>query len=139
MPREFTCDGPNASPTLNWTEPPARTKSFALSVDEPDAPPEPRIHWVIYDVPASSRQVPEALPQREDLRDGSRQGVNDFGKPGYSGPCPPLEESHRYLFRLYALDTNLNLRPTKKELDQAIQSHVLGQAELIGRYHRQPR
>jgi len=138
IPRQFTCDGADMSPALEWEAPPAGTQSFALIADDPDAPVGTWVHWVIFDMPAKLRSLPQNLPKMEELADGSRQGRNDFGKVGYGGPCPPPGKAHRYFFKLYALDTKLNLKAgaTKKEVEQAMQGHILGQGEYMGRYSR---
>lgn len=139
IPRKHTCDGADVSPALAWSDPPAGTASFALVCDDPDAPAGTWVHWVLYEVPASSRQLPEGVPPEPILKDGSRQGTNDFRKTGYGGPCPPRGSRHRYFFRLYALDTMLGLAPgkTKAALLKAMEGHVKGEAELVGRYGRQ--
>ena len=105
-------------------------------MDDPDAPGGAWVHWVVYDLPASARQLPEGVPQADDLPGGGRQGVNDFGKPGYGGPCPPPGKPHRYFFKLYALDKRLDLgaAATKRAVEQAMKGHILAQAELVGRY-----
>ena len=138
IPRQHTCDGPDLSPPLRWSEPPAGTQSLALICDDPDAPAGTWVHWVLYRIPASARGLPEGVPKRETLADGSRQGRNDFGKVGYGGPCPPRGPKHRYFFKLYALDTVLDLPPgaTKAELLKAMEGHILAQGELMGRYGR---
>ncbi|MFQ5830644.1 MAG: YbhB/YbcL family Raf kinase inhibitor-like protein [Candidatus Methylomirabilia bacterium] len=138
IPVNHTCDGPDLSPPLRWTDPPANTKSLALIVDDPDAPVGTWVHWVLYEIPATVRELPEAVPTRDTVPGTGTQGANDFGKVGYGGPCPPRGPAHRYFFKLYALDTELALRSgkTKRELLKAIEGHVLGQAELVGRYKR---
>ena len=138
IPKRFTCDGPDASPALTWTDPPAGTQSFALIADDPDAPVGTWVHWVVFDLPASARQLPESVPKDADLRGGGRQGVTDFQRIGYGGPCPPKGKPHRYFFKLYALDKKLNLKSTatKKDVEQAMPGHILAQAELMGRYGR---
>jgi len=134
IPREFTCDGADKSPALTWTEPPAKTQSFALIVDDPDAPRGTWVHWVLYDLPADTRGLEQGVAQDRQLANGARQGRNDFGKIGYNGPCPPRGAAHRYFFKLYALDSKTNLKPgaTKAELERAIKGHVLANAELVG-------
>jgi Raf kinase inhibitor-like YbhB/YbcL family protein len=134
----YTCDGRNVSPPLCWENVPEGVRSFALICDDPDAPMGTWVHWVLYAVPGSVRCLPEAVPPRETLSDGSRQGKNDFRKTGYGGPCPPRGKPHRYFFRLYALDDALSLAPglTKKALLEAIDGHVLAEAELYGTYGR---
>jgi Raf kinase inhibitor-like YbhB/YbcL family protein len=138
IPKQFTCDGADISPVLEWGAPPAGTQSFALIADDPDAPVGTWVHWVIFDMPANLRRLPQNFPKREQAGDGSRQGQNDFGKIGYGGPCPPGGQVHRYFFKLYALDAKLNLKPgaTKKEVEQTMQGHVLARGEYMGRYSR---
>jgi len=136
IPKKFTCDGPDVSPALSWTEPPARTQSFALIVDDPDAPAGTWVHWVLYDLPANTRRLPEAVGKESERTDGSRQGRNDFGRIGYNGPCPPKGPAHRYFFKLYALDSKLDLKPggTKIDLERAMKDHVLAHAEVVGKF-----
>jgi Raf kinase inhibitor-like YbhB/YbcL family protein len=110
IPKKFTCDGPDVSPKLTWNEPPAKTQSFALIMDDPDAPVGTWVYWVLYDLPADTRELPEGVAKQEQLVSGARQGKNDFGKIGYGGPCPPGGKPHRYFFKLYALDGKLNLK-----------------------------
>ena len=138
IPRQFTCDGADISPALAWNDPPAATQSFALIADDPDAPVGSWVHWVLFDLPANVRALPQNVPKQEQLADGSRQGHNDFRKIGYGGPCPPPGKPHRYFFKLYALDTKLNLKPgaTKKDVERAMQGHILAQGEWMGRYGR---
>jgi len=138
MPKKFTCDGPDVSPKLAWTEPPAKTQSFALIMDDPDAPVGIWVHWVLYDLPANARELPEGVTRQEQLPNGARQGRNDFGKIGYGGPCPPPGKPHRYFFKLYALDGKLDVKAgaTKAEVERAMKGHILAQAELIGKYDR---
>jgi Raf kinase inhibitor-like YbhB/YbcL family protein len=138
IPKQFTCDGADLSPALEWTAPPAATQSFALIADDPDAPMGTWVHWVIFDLPAKLRALPQNFPKTEQSADGSRQGRNDFRKIGYGGPCPPPGKAHRYFFKLYALDAKLNLKPgaTKKDVERAMQGHILAQGEYMGRYSR---
>lgn len=138
IPKKYTCDGPDLSPPLAWTDPPAGTQSFALICDDPDAPAGTWVHWVIYDLPPTARSLPEGVPANETLENGARQGRNDFRRIGYGGPCPPRGPAHRYFFKLYALDTKLNLKSgaTKMELERAMKGHILAQAEWMGRYGR---
>lgn len=137
IPAKYTCDGPDVSPPLSWSDPPAGTKSFALVSDDPDAPVGTWVHWVIWNIPASARSLEENLPKKESLPSGAKQGTTDFRRIGYGGPCPP-SGTHRYFFKLYALDTTLNLpaTTTKKDLEKAMQGHILAPAELIGKYRR---
>jgi Raf kinase inhibitor-like YbhB/YbcL family protein len=135
---KYTCDGDDVSPPLAWTEPPAGTQSLALICDDPDAPVGTWVHWVLYNLPAEARALPEAVPAVADLPDGGRHGNNSWRRLGYGGPCPP-SGTHRYFFKLYALDTALDLAAgaSKKELLGAMEGHVLAQAELMGVYSLQ--
>jgi Raf kinase inhibitor-like YbhB/YbcL family protein len=138
IPKQYSCDGADQSPPLRWNEPPPGTKSFALVCDDPDAPAGTWVHWVLYDLPAAARSLPEGVPTTATLAGGGRQGTNDFRNTGYGGPCPPRGAPHRYFFRLYALDAVLGLKPgaSKAELLRGMVGHTLGQAELMGRYAR---
>jgi hypothetical protein len=138
IPKRFTCEAADASPALSWTDPPPGTRSFALIEDDPDAPSGTFVHWLVYDLPAASRRLPEALSGSGHIPGGGRQGTNDFSKTGYNGPCPPRGKPHRYFIRLYALDVRLNLRSaaTRQELDAAMQGHILAQGELMGLFQR---
>ena len=138
IPKKFTCDGPDVSPQLSWREAPAATQSFALIMDDPDAPVGTWVHWVLYDLPANTRELPEGVEKQEQLASGAMQGRNDFRRIGYGGPCPPPGIPHRYYFKLYALDTKLHLKAgaTKPELERAMKGHILSETELMGRYGR---
>ncbi len=138
IPSQYTCDGANISPPLQWSGLPPNTKTVALIVDDPDAPARTWVHWVIYDLPANTTQLSENIKPQEKLADGAKQGTNDFKKIGYGGPCPP-SGVHRYFFKLYALDIETSLKPgaTKDELLKTIENHVVAQGELIGKYKRQ--
>lgn len=138
IPKKFTCDGPDVSLQLKWNDPPANTQSFALIMDDPDAPGGTWVHWVLYDLPANTRELAEGVAKQEQLSSGARQGRNDFGKTGYGGPCPAPGKPHRYFFKLYALDGRLDLKigATKADVERAIDGHILAQAELIGKYGR---
>ena len=138
IPKKHTCDAEDVSPPLAWNEPPAGTQSFALIVDDPDAPVGTWVHWVLYDLPASARSLSENVPKQDQLADGSRQGRNDFRRIGYGGPCPPPGKPHRYFFKLYALNAKLGLNPgaTKADVERAMQGHILAQGELMARYGR---
>lgn len=138
IPKDFTCDGANKSPRLKWSEPPAGAKSLALIATDPDAPIGTFVHWVLYNLPAGTRELDEALPTPGQLADGSRQGRNDFGNTGYGGPCPPRGSTHRYFFELYALDEPLKLPAgeTREQVEKAMQGHILARGELIARYGR---
>ncbi len=137
IPEKYTCDGMDVSPSLAWTNVPNETKSFTLICDDPDAPMGTWVHWVIYDIPADIRELKENIPVKEKLDNGAKQGKNDWRNIGYGGPCPP-GGTHRYYFKLYALDTELNLEPgnTKAELLKAMEGHILDQGELMGKYKR---
>lgn len=137
IPFLYTCDGQDISPPLSWDAPPTGTQSLALIVDDPDAPGQIFVHWVLYDVPPEIQQLPQAFASQDTLPDATTQGKNDFGKLGYGGPCPP-SGIHRYFFKLYALDRELGLKSgaTKAQLEAAMSGHILAAAELIGRYAR---
>ncbi len=139
IPKKFTCEGADVSPELHWSSPPSGTLSFVLIADDPDAPAGTWTHWTFFDIPASTSSLPEGVTKIDEVPSGGRQGRNDFRKIGYGGPCPPAGKSHRYFFKLYALDKILNLKPgaSKGELEQAMQGHVLGNTELMGTYRRQ--
>ena len=141
IPSRYTCEGEDLSPPLAWTDPPDRTKSFALIVDDPDAPDPaaPKqvwVHWILYDLPSEVLALNEAMGDRV-LPPGTRQGLNDRNRIGYGGPCPPVGR-HRYFFRLYALDVQLGDlgTPKRKDLDRAMQNHILGEAVLMGTYQK---
>jgi Raf kinase inhibitor-like YbhB/YbcL family protein len=138
IPRKYTCDGEDISPPLGWGNPPDGTRSFALINDDPDAPVGTWVHWVLYNLPADARALPEAVPSDPELADGSRHGQNSGRRLGYAGPCPP-SGTHRYFFKLYALDTALALDPgaNKEQVLKAMEGHILGQAEVMGVYSRQ--
>lgn len=138
MSPKYTCKGEDISPPLSWMAVPKGTKSFALICDDPDAPLMTWVHWVIYDIPADVTGLYEGIPKEDMLPDGTKQGRNDFKKIGYGGPCPPPGGPHRYYFKLYALDTMLNLEAgiTKKELLRAMEGHILEEAHLIGKFKR---
>jgi Raf kinase inhibitor-like YbhB/YbcL family protein len=138
IPRKFTCDGEDVSPTLAWSAAPAGTASLCLIMDDPDAPAGTWVHWVLYDLPGATTNLAENVPKERELAGGARQGRNSFGRIGYGGPCPPPGPPHRYFIRLYALDTKTNLKPgaTRAEVDRATKGHILAQAELMGRYKR---
>ena len=138
IPARHTCDDKNVSPHLQWTGAPEGTKSLALIADDPDAPVGTWVHWVLYDLPAGTNELAEGQPRSQFTPGGARQGLNDFRHLGYGGPCPPPGKPHRYFFKLYALDTLLNLKPgaTKEEVERAMDKHVLAQAQLMGAYKR---
>jgi Raf kinase inhibitor-like YbhB/YbcL family protein len=137
IPNKYTCDGADVSPPLKWGSIPDATKSFALICDDPDAPVGTWVHWVYYDIPAKIRDLPENVTPDERPASGGVQGINDFRRIGYGGPCPP-GGTHRYLFKLYALDTLLNLSPgaTKNQVLKAMENHVVDHVQLMGKYRR---
>ncbi|HWV98253.1 MAG TPA: YbhB/YbcL family Raf kinase inhibitor-like protein [Candidatus Acidoferrum sp.] len=139
IPARFTCDGSDASPALKWSGLPSEAKSLVLIADDPDAPVGTWVHWVLYDLPISASELPEDAPKSQYLPGGAKQGLNDFKRLGYGGPCPPAGKPHRYFFKLYALDTLLDLKPgaTKKEVERAMEEHILAQGKLMGTYKRQ--
>ncbi len=138
IPEQYTYKDKNMSPELAWPDPPSGTKAFALICDDPDAPGGDWVHWVIYDIPASERNMSSNIPKKKIVLSGAKQGVNDFGNIGYDGPSPPPGKPHRYFFKLYALDSETGLPPgtTKKDLLKAINPHILAKSELIGIYQR---
>jgi Raf kinase inhibitor-like YbhB/YbcL family protein len=138
IPAKYTCDQKDVSPSLKWTGAPAETKSFVLIADDPDAPAGTWVHWVLYDLPAGTADLPEGLSKAASLPNGARQGINDFRRTGYGGPCPPPGKPHRYFFKLYALDAPIGLKSgaTKKEVESAMANHVLAQCQLMGLYRR---
>ena len=142
IPKVHTGDGEDCSPALRWTNPPAATKSFALIMDDPDAPPGTWVHWVLYDLPLTLKELPQGVPKTEDGPAGSKQGVcwgvDQFERVGYYGPLPPPGRPHRYFFKLYALDKLLGLKPraTKAQLLTVFSGHVLTEAGLMGTYQR---
>lgn len=136
IPTHYTCDGDDASPPLAWRDAPAGTRSFVLIVDDPDAPQRTWVHWLLYNLPPAIRELREGAAA-EGLPPGTLEGINDWTRAGYGGPCPPIGR-HRYFYKLYALDVELPELggPTKAKLEQAMQGHVLAQAELVGTYQR---
>ncbi len=137
IPSRYTCSGEDLSPELEWRDAPDGVVSFALIMDDPDAPIGTWIHWVIYNIPSDNSGLPEAFGKNRELVDGILQGKNSAGKAYYNGPCPP-SGTHRYFFKLYALDTMLDLPEgaTKPEVLKAIQGHMVGMAELMGTYSK---
>jgi hypothetical protein len=137
IPRQYTCDGKDISPPLTWSAVPAGTKSLALICDDPDAPMGTWVHWVIFNIPGDIKALPENMPSQKKLGMEAQQGTNDFRKIGYGGPCPP-GGTHRYYFKLYALDTEINLEPgiTKAQLLKTMEGHIVAEGQLMGRYKR---
>src|ERR1039457_5842209 len=138
IPKKHTCEAADVSPALEWSGTPARTVSSALIMDDPDAPAGTWVHWVLWNLPASAHELPEAVTKQDQLGDGTRQGRNSSRKIGYNGPCPPPGKPHRYFFRLYALDEKLELEPgaSSSDLQEAMKGHVVGEAEYMGTYRR---
>lgn len=136
IPGKYTCSGEDISPALSWSGAPAATKGFALIVEDPDAPSGTFTHWLVYDLPAGVHQLPENVSQQNDLSGGGRQGRNDFRRLGYGGPCPPPGKPHRYFFKLFALNSALDLPAgaSRPEVESAMRRHVLAQAELMGKF-----
>jgi Raf kinase inhibitor-like YbhB/YbcL family protein len=137
IPSLYTCDGKDMSPPLSWSGVSEGTKSFALISDDPDAPAGTWVHWVLWNLPSMARELPAGLSTHAQLADGTCQGKSDFGRSGYGGPCPP-SGTHRYFFKLYALDIPLTLKAgaVKSMVETAMKGHILGQAVLIGVYRR---
>jgi len=138
MPGEFTCKGKDISPSISWKGIPEGTKSVTLIMDDPDAPAGTFVHWVIYNMPAHTRDLPKGMLPDKILADGSMQGMTDFGETGYGGPCPPPGKPHRYFFKVYALDMKLNLPAgaSKSQVESAMKGHILADGVLMGRYQR---
>lgn len=137
IPRQYTCDGVNVSPPLEWNGVPKNAKAIAIIADDPDAPGGTWVHWVAYDLPAENIGLVENLPADEQLKAGGFQGTNDFGKIGYGGPCPP-SGTHRYFFKIYALGNFLSLKvgATKAQVEKAMEGHIVAQGQLMGTYAR---
>ncbi|MGQ9546821.1 MAG: YbhB/YbcL family Raf kinase inhibitor-like protein [Dehalococcoidia bacterium] len=139
IPTKYTCQGEDISPPLTWAGPPPETRSFALIMDDPDAPGGRAFtHWVLFNLPADTRELPEAIPRQNELENGAVQGRNDFGAIGYGGPCPPAGPAHHYRFTIFALDRRLDLAAgaSRNELVDAVTGHILAQGHLIGMYQR---
>ena len=137
IPKQYTCDGADVSPQLSWSQPPEGTGSMVLICDDPDAPMGTWVHWVLYGLSPDTLEISENIPDDREVLGGAKHGVNDFHKYGYGGPCPP-GGTHRYFFKLYAVNTVVDLDPgaTKDEVLDAIKGHVLAQGQLMGRYSR---
>jgi len=138
IPKKYSCDGQDISPPLAWSGAPAGAKSFALIMDDPDARPDTWVHWVLFDLPAATKSLPENLPKTNEVAGGARHGVNGEPKIGYEGPCPPPGPVHHYHFKLYALDGKLGLKAgaTKADVEKAMKGHILGEADLVGLFKR---
>ena len=137
IPTRYTCDGPDVSPDLSWSGVPETATSLALICDDPDAPMGTWVHWVLFNIPADADGLPAEIPSDAILENGARHGENDFGRLGYGGPCPP-GGTHRYFFKLYALDTQLesDSGSTKAQLLAAMEGHILAEGQLMGTYSR---
>lgn len=137
IPTEYTCDGADVSPPLTWSNLPQGAGSVVLICEDPDAPVRTWVHWVCYDIPATSGGLPRNVPKTDLIPSGGKQGINDFRKVGYGGPCPP-SGTHRYIFKVYALDCMLECGAgkSKQEIEKAMKGHVLGEGQLIGTYSR---
>jgi len=138
IPAKYTCEGLNVSPPLQWTEPPAGTVSFALIVDDPDAPAGTFTHWVLFNIPIDVRRLDESIPRQDRLQNGALHGKTDYGTVGYGGPCPPRGPDHHYRFTIYALDKAIDSKAgaSKKQLLDAIKGRILAQVQLTGLYQR---
>jgi Raf kinase inhibitor-like YbhB/YbcL family protein len=139
IPSQYTCDGKDVSPPLHWDGAPPTTKAFAVICEDPDAPAGTWVHWMIYNIPASATTLPEGVKKGPASIDNGRQGVNDFGKIGYNGPCPPGGKAHRYFFKVYALDATAALPFLVKKPDFAkrIEGHIVAEGALMGTYQKQ--
>jgi Raf kinase inhibitor-like YbhB/YbcL family protein len=137
IPAQYTCNGPDVSPPLNWEDLPEQAISLALITDDPDAPVGTWVHWVLYNLPADTRELQEDVPKTKVLPNGAMQGTNDFRKIGYGGPCPP-GGTHRYFFKLFALDETIDLNPgaRKNDLLDAMKGHILAECQLMGKFSR---
>jgi hypothetical protein len=137
IPNQYGCQGDDISPPLKIEDIPDETRSMALIVDDPDAPSGTFTHWVLFNVDPDTSELPQAMPNEETVLGGSRQGINDFNKTGYGGPCPP-DGTHRYYFKLYALDTELDLqgKVTKTDVESAIKDHIVAETQLMGKYSK---
>ena len=137
IPPKYTCDGVDVSPPLKWENVPQGTKSIALISDDPDAPMGTWVHWVLFNLPPETAGLPENVPPDSTLTNGAKQGTTDFGRIGYGGPCPP-SGTHRYFFKIYALDAHLDLPAgaDKSDLLAAMEGHILGRGQIVGKYKR---
>lgn len=134
IPSKYSCEGENVSPALSWSGAPQGTKSFVLIIDDPDAPMGDWVHWLVYDIPEDKNSISE----NASLKSSCKEGKTSFDTIGFGGPCPPPGKPHRYFFKLYSLDTMLNLPAglTKQQLLKAMEGHILGKAQLLGLYKR---
>lgn len=137
IPQDYTCDGEDISPPLEWSGLPDSTKSLALICDDPDAPMGTWVHWVLFNIPSHIQGLPVHIPPEKIIQNGAKHGINDFRKFGYGGPCPP-GGIHRYYFKLYALDKEINAEPgiTKEKLLKIMEGHILAEGQLMAKYSR---
>ena len=137
IPKQYTCDGPNISPPLQWAGIPDNSRSLAVLVDDPDAARGNWVHWILFNIPPQTAELTENIRKTRTIPNGARQGTNDFREIGYGGPCPPGGK-HRYFFRLFALDTELNLDPgsSRTDLERSMAGHILAETQLMGTYQR---
>ena len=137
IPSKHTCDGQDVSPALKWDNVPEEARSIALICDDPDAPMGTWVHWLLFNLPAEARELSENVPADDTLASGAGQGLTDFGRVGYGGPCPP-GGTHRYFFKIYALDVQVELtsKARKRDLLSAMEGHILAQGQLVGKYKR---
>jgi Raf kinase inhibitor-like YbhB/YbcL family protein len=138
IPAKYTCQGEDVSPPLSMVDVPEKTRSLALILVDPDAPSGKFVHWVMYNIPPETRELKENIKKTDKLPDGTMQGINDSGRIGYGGPCPPFG-THRYYFKLYALDTLLNVAPGVRETDllKVLFHHNIAEAHFMGKYSKQ--
>jgi Raf kinase inhibitor-like YbhB/YbcL family protein len=138
IPKQYTADGKNISPSLSWQEPPKGTKSFVIIVDDPDAPAGVWTHWIVYNIPPDTTSLKEGISRDKKLPDGSLQGKNSGGHIGYDGPAPPKGKTHRYFFNIFALNTVLKAPPgaNKKTIESLMERHVIGEGQMMGTYER---
>lgn len=138
IPNEYSCMGKDVSPELSWTGIPEGTESIVLIMDDTDAPGGTFVHWILFNIPATTQKLTAAIKKDKILDDFSRQGMTDFGDVGYGGPCPPPGKCHRYYFRIYALNKVLELLPgaSRNQIDNAMRDHILAKGELMGMYKR---
>ena len=137
IPEKYTCSGEGISPPISWESVADSVKSYALICEDPDAPMGTFTHWVIYDMPPQTHELPERVPNQNTLPNGGVHGINSLRKTGYMGPCPP-SGTHRYFFKVFALDSRLGLKPGagKDEVLRAMEGHIVGEGQLMGRYER---
>ncbi len=138
IPNPYTCDGKNISPPLTWKNAPGNTQSFVLIVDDPDAPAGVWTHWIVFGLPYNAEELVENFANSSAAAGSAKEGVNSFKKTGYGGPCPPAGKPHRYFFKLYALDTTLNLQPgaSRQDVEAAMTKHIQAIGQLMGTYQR---